>query len=119
MGWFVAYELTAEIDCASSRPEETRDGLQGRRLAGPVRTDQGDDLTLIDMERDAFQGLDVAVVGGDVLNVEHGRGVAMAIARNTTCHRQPPSRGPRLVTRGRMARSLPRRRQRRSPDRPR
>src|SRR5215203_5825778 len=119
MGWFVAYEFPAEIDCASSRSEETRDGLQGRRLAGPVRTDQGDDLTLIDVERDAFECLDVAVVSGDVLNVEHGRGVAMAIARSTTRHQESPSRGPRLMTRGRMARSLPRRRQRRSLSRPR
>src|SRR5215212_9183211 len=119
MGWFVANELTAEIDCASSRPEETRDGLQGRRLAGPVRTNQCDDLTLIDVERDAFEGLDVAVVSGDVLDVEHGRGVAMAIARNTTRHREPPSHGPRPMTRGRMSRSLPRRRRRLSPSKPR
>ncbi|MNT52035.1 hypothetical protein D3C72_1890400 [compost metagenome] len=41
--------------------QSARDGFQGRRLAGAVRADQGDQLALVDFQVDALDGLDAAV----------------------------------------------------------
>src|SRR5205823_10232156 len=72
-------DLTAlEHDPALARRRETGDRAQRRGLAGAVGADQGDDLALVDLERDAFQRLDRGVEGVDRLHQEHGPAVAGA-----------------------------------------
>ena len=44
--------LALEDDVATARVEQAADRLEGRRLAGAVRPDQGHDLALLDRERD-------------------------------------------------------------------
>ena len=41
---------------------EAAEGAEGRRLAGAVGAQQGDDLTLVDLQGDPLEGVDVAVV---------------------------------------------------------
>jgi len=43
-------------DAAAGRPLQTDDDLQQRALPGPVRTDDGDDVAVVDPERDAVDG---------------------------------------------------------------
>src|SRR5918993_4874775 len=110
MGRFIADQLPVQTDGAGSWSEQAGDGLQSRRLAGAVRTDQGNDLTLVDVKRDAFERLDVAVVRSDVLNVEHGRST-VPVARNFMRHRGSPLHVPQPEPQQRLARLLPRSRQ--------
>jgi len=42
------------------RPLQTDDDLQERALAGPVGTDDGDDLAVVNPERDAVDGRETA-----------------------------------------------------------
>ena len=74
--------LAAELDLALAGAELAGDRPQRRRLAGPVRADERDDLALVDRERDAAQGMDRAVVGVDVVELEE-------------CHRQDADAAPR------------------------
>src|SRR6185437_1322764 len=64
--------LAFEADLAAPRMQEAADRAQRRRLAGAVGADQGDDLLLLDGERDAFQRLDVVVEDVDVVDLELG-----------------------------------------------
>src|SRR3989304_6061255 len=48
------------------RGEQAADRLEGRRLAGAIRADQGDDLALANLEGDALEGAELAVAGGGV-----------------------------------------------------
>jgi hypothetical protein len=41
---------------AARRPLQPDDELQERALPGPVRTDDGDDVAVVDPERDAVDG---------------------------------------------------------------
>jgi len=47
---------TVQPDAAGCRPLQTHEDLQKRALAGPVGTDDGDDLAVVDPERDAVDG---------------------------------------------------------------
>ena len=58
-----------ERDPAPAGDEQARNRSQGGGFSGAVSTDQGDDLALVDVKRDPFQGMDVAVIGVDVVNV--------------------------------------------------
>jgi hypothetical protein len=49
---------------------QTGDPLQRRRLARAVRTDEADELALVDVEIDSFDGLDSAVGDLDSLELE-------------------------------------------------
>jgi hypothetical protein len=61
------------ISLSSNRIEPSRgDRAQRGGLAGAVRADQRDDLALVDLERDALQRLDVAVVGVELVDLEEG-----------------------------------------------
>ena len=51
-------------DRACDRRDDAGDGLEQRRLAGAVRTDDGDELAARDLERDAAQRVQAAI--GDV-----------------------------------------------------
>src|SRR5262249_14689378 len=66
---------------AAHRP---RDRAQRRRLAGAVRTEDGNDLTFADLERDPVQCLHRPVAGVDVLELQesaHGSPSASAAPR--------------------------------------
>src|SRR5690348_8076072 len=52
---------------------EPVDRAKRRRLAGAVRADERDDLAVVDLDRDALERVDRAVVGVDVLELEDER----------------------------------------------
>jgi hypothetical protein len=62
--------LALEGDRPLPRLVEAVDRAQRGRLARAVRADQRHDLPVADLERDALQGLDRAVEGVDVLDLE-------------------------------------------------
>ena len=67
----------ADLACPRTRSsrggaDEAGDGAHRGRLAGPVRADQGHDLALLDLERDALDRGDVAVVDVDVVDLSIG-----------------------------------------------
>src|SRR5262249_11780263 len=64
--------LPPEADRAA-RAHRAGDRAQRGRLARAVRTEHGDDVALLDGERDAVQRADVAVARVDVLELEQGR----------------------------------------------
>ncbi len=59
-----------EDDLSAARPQQSAHRVQHRRLARAVGADERDDLAVIDGQRDATQGLDVAVVGVQVGDLE-------------------------------------------------
>jgi predicted short-subunit dehydrogenase-like oxidoreductase (DUF2520 family) len=70
VGGKAADRRSAQPDAARGRPLQTDDDLQECALAGPVRTDDGDDLAVVDPERDAVDGREAAEVLGDRINLE-------------------------------------------------
>ncbi len=62
--------LAHEAHGALPGVEEPGDGAQGRRLARAVAPDEGDDLPLLDGEGYAFEGVDLAVIGVDLVQLE-------------------------------------------------
>jgi hypothetical protein len=52
------------------RALEPDDDLQQRALAGPVRTDDGDDVAVVDLERDAVDGREAAEALRDRINLQ-------------------------------------------------
>jgi hypothetical protein len=61
---------TAQSDAAARRLLEPDDDLQERALAGPIRTDDGDDVAVVDPERDAVDGRETAVAFRDRVDLE-------------------------------------------------
>jgi hypothetical protein len=70
VGGEAADRFTAELDGARRRPLEARDELQKRALAGPVGTDDGDDLAVVDPERDTVDGRETAEAFCDRVDLE-------------------------------------------------
>jgi hypothetical protein len=62
--------LAAQPDVAVCRPLQPDDDLQERALAGPVRTDDGDDVAAVDPECDAVDGREAAEAFRDVVDLE-------------------------------------------------
>ncbi len=60
----------ADPDLAPERREKAARGEQGRRLAGAVRTEEGDDLSLGDVERHVAHHRELSVAGDEVANGE-------------------------------------------------
>jgi hypothetical protein len=60
--------LPVERDRSAGCLQKAADGAKRRRLAGPVRADQRDDLSRLDGDRHAVERLDRAVVDGEVLD---------------------------------------------------
>jgi hypothetical protein len=60
----------AEPDAARGRPLQADDDLQKRALAGAVGTDDGDDLAVVDPERDAVDSREAAEALRDRVNLE-------------------------------------------------
>jgi hypothetical protein len=63
--------LAMEPDLAFLRVVKAVDDIQHRRLAGPVRADDGADLALADIEADILDRGDAAEALGDVLHLHH------------------------------------------------
>src|SRR5574341_492365 len=62
LGWLEPIDAPpVELDLAPSRTQDARDGHQGRRLPRPVAPDHGDDLTRVNLQRDAVKRLQVPV----------------------------------------------------------
>jgi hypothetical protein len=70
VGGQAADRRTAQPETARCRPLQTRDELQKRALAGPVGTDDGDDLAVVDPERDAVDGRQPTEVLRERVNLE-------------------------------------------------
>ena len=66
----VADLLAVESDAAGRRTVETADQLEERALAGPVGTDYGDDLAVVDPERHARDCREAAEAFRDRVNLE-------------------------------------------------
>jgi hypothetical protein len=75
-----AHRHTVQADAARRRPLEAPDDLQQRALAGPVGTDDGDDLAVVDPEGDACNGREAAEALGDRVNLEEQLGSAATTA---------------------------------------
>jgi hypothetical protein len=61
---------TVQPDVAVGRPLQPDDDLQQRALPGPVWTDDGDDVAVVDPERDAVDGRETAEVLCDGVDLE-------------------------------------------------
>jgi len=70
VGGKTAHRLAVQPDGARGRTVEAPDDLQQRALAGPVRADDGDDLAVVDPERDACDGREAAKALRDRINLE-------------------------------------------------
>ena len=62
--------FTFEQDLALARFLDATNGTQGGGFAGSVGADQGDDFSFFHRQRDAFERMNVAVIGVNVLNFE-------------------------------------------------
>ena len=62
--------LPSKSDMAAAGLEQAGDGVERGGLARAVGADEGDDLALVDLEGDALDGVDVAVVDVHVLDFE-------------------------------------------------
>ena len=54
--------LALKDDVAAAAAEKSRNGVERRRLARAVRADKRYDLALVDLEGDALDGVDRAVI---------------------------------------------------------
>ncbi len=54
------------MDLAATDLSQAGDGAKDRRFAGAIGADQGDGLALVDLQRYAFQRIDMIVVEFDV-----------------------------------------------------
>jgi hypothetical protein len=59
-----------QANSAVGRPLQPDDDLQERALPGPVRTDDGDNLAVVDPERDAVDGRETAEAFCDGIYLE-------------------------------------------------
>src|SRR5581483_4326821 len=66
--------LPAQPHRSAPRPHDAQDRLQRRRLARGVAAEQADELPLVDVDREALQDVDLAVVGVDRVELEQGLG---------------------------------------------
>jgi hypothetical protein len=62
--------LAVQPDGAVCRPLQTDDDLQERALAGPVGTDDGDDVAAVDPEGDVVDGRETAEPLRDRVDLE-------------------------------------------------
>jgi hypothetical protein len=62
--------VTVEPDVAVCRPLQPHDDLHESALSGPVRTDDGDDVAVVDPERHTVDGRETAEALGDRVDLE-------------------------------------------------
>jgi hypothetical protein len=70
MGGGAADRRAVQPDTAVRRPLQPDDDLEERALAGSVGTDDGDDLAVVDPERDAVDGRETAEAFRDRVDLE-------------------------------------------------
>src|SRR5712692_10242020 len=68
------------LDAAARLDVEAGDGAQQRGLAAPRRTQEADELALVDLERDVVEGGEGAELLGEALNAEVGRRLRVRLA---------------------------------------
>ena len=68
--------VAGEHDASGVEREEARHEVEDRRLAGAVRSDDADDLALVDVERGAVDGADAAEASDEAVDGERHRPVA-------------------------------------------
>jgi len=61
--------LALEHHAARRGRQNSRNGTQGRALASAVRTDQRNELPLLDRKRNTLDGLDFAVTADEIANL--------------------------------------------------
>ena len=87
--------LVAIPDLAGARPMHAGDEIDQRRLAGAVGTDQADDLTRPQFERDVVDGDQAAEAAGYVGEPQHGgHGAASPVRRRHQGFAHPAPRNP-------------------------
>ena len=72
----LAADVLAPEDDAARPPDGARDRAQRRRLAGAVRSEDGDRLAVVHRQRDAVERLDAAVTGIDTVQLQQRRHLA-------------------------------------------
>ena len=65
--------LSLELDLAFGGRHQTGDGVKERGLAGAIRADDADDLTFVDMEVQARQGVQATESDLQIADLEIGR----------------------------------------------
>ena len=69
MAGYMVQRLAHELDMAGLTVEQAGNGVQSGGLAGAVGTDQRDDLALVDLEGNALNSVDAAVIDVDIVNL--------------------------------------------------
>ena len=64
--------FTQKSDISGLAVEQAGDGIQRGGFSRAVGADQGNDLTLVDLEGNAFDGMDAAVINVDVFHFQDG-----------------------------------------------
>src|SRR5690606_14095351 len=85
--------LALEADGARARLEDPRDGADERGLAGAVGADEGDDLAGAHRQAHLVERLGVAVVDGEVTNIQHQCTAPVPRQLATTCAAEVASFG--------------------------
>src|SRR5205814_4055151 len=65
------YGAAVEPHLARTRRKLAEDAVEQRRLAAAVRSDDAEDLALVDIERNAFDRMDAAELLGEIAHFEH------------------------------------------------
>jgi hypothetical protein len=85
--------LAAEEDAAAAGRQQAEDGLDQRRLPGAVGPDHGDDVPLVDAQRDPVEDVDLRhVARDDVLGDEDGAILAPLVHRWSSAATVPEPR---------------------------
>src|SRR5258708_37324906 len=63
MRWHLVDDFPRQFDRTGARMGQPADSTQGGTLARAVSPDQRDDLALVNLQRNPFQGLNVTVIG--------------------------------------------------------
>src|SRR5262245_2586025 len=79
-----------QLDGPGCRPIETAEDVHERRLAGPVRPDEADDLALVELEVDAAKRLDSFEGAGDGGGPEQSPGRASLLLSHRSLRRPWP-----------------------------
>src|SRR5207248_9420747 len=79
---------SVEADIAREQRQHSRKGAQRRRLTGPVRAEQGDDLAFLDLEVDVEHDREAPVPGAETARLEqcpaHAAAASPRYARTTS-----------------------------------
>jgi hypothetical protein len=65
-----AQVLTRQPNVSVARAEQSTDGVERCALARAIGADQSNNFALFDRKRDAFEGVNVAIVSVDVFEFE-------------------------------------------------